>query len=148
MVDIEKSTEAGKIKGCKVKNLEILQDFALINHIFCDKTGTLTKNQLIFRDMSISGQRFTYDKENPETLKKDNQTYETSIGEVVPNFWRCVNICHDVVQMNIKDKKGNSSLQLSGASQDEVTFLEMCRKVGYGEFVQRDSKNIKIIING
>ena len=44
MVDIEKSTEAGKIKGCKVKNLEILQDFALINHIFCDKTGTLTKN--------------------------------------------------------------------------------------------------------
>ena len=50
--------------------------------------------------------------------------------------------------MNIKDKKGVSSLQLSGASQDEVTFLEMCRKVGYGEFVQRDSKNIKILING
>ena len=24
----------------------------------------------------------------------------------------------------------------------------MCRKVGYGEFVQRDSKNIKIVING
>lgn len=50
--------------------------------------------------------------------------------------------------MNIKDKKGNSSLQLSGASQDEVTFLEMCRKVGYGKFVERDSKNIKIKING
>jgi phospholipid-translocating ATPase len=98
--------------------------------------------------MSISGSVFEYDKRNPEQLKKQNEDHEQKIGATVPDFWRCINICHDVVQMNIKDKKGNSSLQLSGASQDEVTFLEMCRKVGYGEFIERDSKNIKIKING
>lgn len=44
LIDQEKSIEAGVIKGCNVKNLELLQDFSLLNNIFCDKTGTLTKN--------------------------------------------------------------------------------------------------------
>lgn len=44
MIDVQKSIDSGVIKGCDVKNLELLQDFSLINNIFCDKTGTLTKN--------------------------------------------------------------------------------------------------------
>jgi len=28
---------------------------AEIDHIFCDKTGTLTKNELIFREMVVIG---------------------------------------------------------------------------------------------
>lgn len=48
MVDEEKCEELGEIVGCSVKNIGILEDMAKVNHIFCDKTGTLTKNQLIF----------------------------------------------------------------------------------------------------
>jgi len=44
MVNEEKSISSGQIKGCKAKNLELLQDFAKVNNLFCDKTGTLTKN--------------------------------------------------------------------------------------------------------
>jgi len=33
----------------------MLEDIARINHIFCDKTGTLTKNQLIFKSIVVDG---------------------------------------------------------------------------------------------
>ena len=28
----------------EINNLSILEDLALVRHVFCDKTGTLTKN--------------------------------------------------------------------------------------------------------
>jgi len=46
--------------------------------------------------------------------------------------------------MRIKDKKGQMTEQYSGASQDEVTFLEMCKKTQYARFIERDSNIIKI----
>lgn len=88
----------------------------------------------------------TLDEEDTETFKKNIESLEKTIGDDVLNFWRCLNICHDVVQMNLKDSTGKFKMQLSGASQDEVTFLEMCRKQHYAEFVEKDSKNIKIKI--
>lgn len=33
--------------------MTMLEDLASINHLFCDKTGTLTKNELIFRSFAI-----------------------------------------------------------------------------------------------
>ena len=59
MVNEEKSLAVGEIKSCSVKNLELLQDFSMINNIFCDKTGTLTKNILIFNSMVVDGTAFT-----------------------------------------------------------------------------------------
>ena len=64
MVDEEKSVESGSIKGCSVKNLELLQDFALLKNIFCDKTGTLTKNELIFKSFCAGGKIFDLKTDN------------------------------------------------------------------------------------
>ena len=58
MVDGEKSEEIGEVVGCSVKNIGILEDMAKVNHIFCDKTGTLTKNQLIFKSLCIDDKRY------------------------------------------------------------------------------------------
>ena len=41
--------------GLEINNLSILEDLALVRHVFCDKTGTLTKNQLSFKEMSYVG---------------------------------------------------------------------------------------------
>lgn len=43
-VDLERSLETGEIAKCEVNNYDMLEDFAKVNHLFCDKTGTLTKN--------------------------------------------------------------------------------------------------------
>lgn len=36
-----------------INNPDILEDMAELDHIFSDKTGTLTKNKLNFKEMSI-----------------------------------------------------------------------------------------------
>lgn len=42
MIDPERSEESGELKRCRIRNSELLQDCSLVNHMFCDKTGTLT----------------------------------------------------------------------------------------------------------
>lgn len=100
--------------------------------------------------MSVNGKKLTYDCENPNQLNQQSVEYESTAGDSVANFWRCINICHDCFLMNIKGKvtDGKQVQKLSGASLDEVTFLEMSKKVGYCEFTERQEKRIKINIKG
>ena len=51
------------------------------------------------------------------------------------DFWRCLVLCHDVVQVKLKDQKEE---KYTGASQDEITFLEMCKEVGFAYMIERD----------
>ena len=44
VVDIEQK----KAVGAVVKNFSVHDDLAQVDYIFCDKTGTLTKNELKF----------------------------------------------------------------------------------------------------
>jgi phospholipid-transporting ATPase len=59
MINQEKSERTGKMQGCKVKNLALLQDLALVNNLFCDKTGTLTQNELVFKSLCFDGKVFS-----------------------------------------------------------------------------------------
>ncbi len=51
------ASETGII-ACKVQSMQLPEELGTINHIFSDKTGTLTKNELIFRKISILGTLF------------------------------------------------------------------------------------------
>jgi magnesium-transporting ATPase (P-type) len=57
--DPEHSAERGNIHSIKIKAMDLTQDLVLTNHIFCDKTGTLTRNLLIFRNLLIEGANFS-----------------------------------------------------------------------------------------
>jgi len=41
------------IKGFKANTLNLHEDLAEVEYIFADKTGTLTQNELVFREMAI-----------------------------------------------------------------------------------------------
>ncbi len=47
--------ETGDLIKCKVQSMQLPEELGCINHIFCDKTGTLTKNELRFRGISFKG---------------------------------------------------------------------------------------------
>ena len=53
MMTIEKST--GELVKCKVNTMQLPEQLGLINHILSDKTGTLTKNELVFKAISVAG---------------------------------------------------------------------------------------------
>ena len=48
--------------------MQLPEELGTVNHIFSDKTGTLTKNELIFRKISINGKLF--ESETSEKLLK------------------------------------------------------------------------------
>ena len=54
-VDEQKSIEEGngELLGCNVRNMIKLEDVARVNNIFCDKTGTLTQNKLLFKSLAF-----------------------------------------------------------------------------------------------
>ena len=69
MVSESKSLEYGEVVGCKVKNLELVQDLSMVNNLFCDKTGTLTKNLLKFSGLVFNGKLFKNDGGNFEDFR-------------------------------------------------------------------------------
>ena len=146
MIDFEISCQEKEIVGCQVINLTMLEDFAQINYLFCDKTGTLTKNQLIFKFLAVGGHVLERDSDdiNFQDFAKRVKNH-SHIDEQFINFWRCLCICHDVIQMRIKQENQDS---YTGSSQDEITFLQMCKEVGFAYFIERDSDNIKINVQG
>jgi magnesium-transporting ATPase (P-type) len=53
MMKVDKAT--GEVIRCKVQSMQLPEQLAEIDHIFSDKTGTLTQNELLFRGVSIDG---------------------------------------------------------------------------------------------
>jgi len=95
MYDVEKSAADDRLVGCDVKNMTMLEDLSRINHIFCDKTGTLTKNELVFKGLAMGDKKFDYDDNFLVNLK----AYEHDM-----DFWRCLTICHECIQFRMNEK--------------------------------------------
>ena len=60
------------------------------------------------------------------------------------DFLRVICLCHDVTR--VKNAKGESFL--TGPSQDELCLLDMCKKTGLAEFVDRNSTFLTIRVQG
>lgn len=127
-----------EIKSCQVQNMSLLEDLGRVNFLFCDKTGTLTKNELKFKKWCCDG------VEEPHLDENGPQVHQGRYA----NLLRCMVLCHDVVVITLPDKDGKVIPQKSGASQDELCFLEMLEDRGLAKLVSRDSHSITVEVLG
>ena len=49
------NTPKYELKHCQVQNYSLHEDLGQIDYLFCDKTGTLTKNELVFNKWACMG---------------------------------------------------------------------------------------------
>lgn len=47
------NTQFKELDKLRCNNMNLHEELASIDYIFCDKTGTLTKNELIFKEISV-----------------------------------------------------------------------------------------------
>lgn len=115
------------VSGFRANHLGLHEELALVDYVFCDKTGTLTQNEMVFRALSINdGQTFYFDGSNPVTNMKINLEQALVSGgamNTVLDLFRCIGICHDCIA--VKDKKDDTRVSYSGPSVDEVALHYM-----------------------
>lgn len=97
--------------------LNLHEDLAEIEYIFADKTGTLTQNELVFKEMSV--------------LNSDGQiTKQTN-----PRMFECINLNHDCISV-----ENSQGLKYSGQSVDEICLLDMTKNLQTHGFFKRRTK--------
>ena len=100
MMNIDHLQSEDGLLRCKVQSLQLPEELGTINHIFSDKTGTLTKNELILRSMSMRGVLMSGEK--TDTIL---QAVYAANCETTDMLFKCFTICTDVTPMLIDGKK-------------------------------------------
>jgi phospholipid-translocating ATPase len=95
--------------GIKVQSFSLHDDLAQIDYLFCDKTGTLTQNELRFRGVCLR-----------DGAILNSPRAECSDQENLAMFLRCICLCHDLTRVHL-----NGDSFLTGSSQDELVLCEM-----------------------
>ena len=108
------------IKKLKVQNHNLHEELGGVDHLFCDKTGTLTQNELKFKQWACDGLL-------GDDLPMGNDRFI--------NFLRCITLNNDVMVVFHEGKR-----KLSGSSLDEINLIEMVEARRLAKIVAKDSE--------
>ncbi|KAE9022988.1 Phospholipid-transporting ATPase [Phytophthora fragariae] len=63
-----------------VQSSELNEELGLVEHIFTDKTGTLTCNRMTFRSCHVDGETFDFDEKDGSLLILEKAVHDTVVG--------------------------------------------------------------------
>ncbi|KAL7712586.1 Phospholipid-transporting ATPase [Entamoeba marina] len=123
-----------KISGAVVRNSTIPEELGQIQFLLSDKTGTLTKNEMSFKLLSLGTRTFSV--ENAEEIREDlyevvnastsPQILKNGTNHLLLECIRAMALCHNVTPTTTAE--GERCYQAS--SPDEVALIEFSELVG------------------
>ena len=104
----------------KANNSNINEDLGQVQYLFSDKTGTLTENEMIFKQFYLNGIIYEFKHDSIYKLGFNYPERITNDNKELKRFFECLTLCHTVQY----DKNAG----LMASSPDEFSFLKFSEK--------------------
>lgn len=143
----------------KANTSDLNEELGQVEYLFTDKTGTLTENDMQFRECTIDGKCFLdYSNclcEKPEICDVQPKPV-LKLNEKAKEFFKVLALCHTVRVDHPRKTFGDvenifcetgEKYDYQAASPDEKAFVEACRRYGIVYHGKYDN-HLQITVNG
>ena len=137
---------------CVVNSSNLNEELGQISHVFSDKTGTLTCNEMIFKKLIVGGNPYgpkvnlecTKDKPPVSNVDFHDPDFFKEIADPkIVTYLRFLSLCHMIIT---EEKDGE--ILYNSSSPDEIALTNFAKFCGY-EYMGMNAKNqMTIKING
>lgn len=131
----------------RVQSSSLNEELGQVEHIFSDKTGTLTCNYMSFRKLTLGRRTFQKRTLSEAELRRLPQVTNVDFGdaeflqlvrardEAALDFLRVLALCHSIIIQEIE-----GVIEYNASSPDELAFINFAKFCGV-EYLGTDSEN-------